>query len=189
MMWNKKAQKIGTVVLLAAFVFLVILPLAGMSFNNSNSISVQLHAKSITIDGNAQLAAMANGGGDGNKSTPYIIENLSIDIGGTYDDGLVIQSVIPHNESTWGGYFKSHIPPRPYLKVRVANDSMFRLSALVQCHFSVAGQHREVNDEYVELEPRETRVVNIWYSPRRWKIDSRCRVKEYYRTKSAHSNE
>lgn len=102
------------------------------------------------------------------------------------DDGLVIQSVTSHNESTWGGYFKHHIPPRPYVRVRVANDSPLKISALIQCQFSVADRHREIGDAYVELEPRETEVVNIFHSPRRWKIDARCRIKQYYREKSAH---
>lgn len=98
------------------------------------------------------------------------------------DEGLVILSTLSQNESTWGMTSKHYQNPRPYLKVRVGNDSPFDITGLLQCEFYLGGQLKSTEDAVVVLRKREVRSVLIWYQPRRWRLKSICKVKVYRRT-------
>jgi len=72
--------------MIASIIALTIIPLLSASLVHAASTS---HAP-ISINGNTQLAAASNGGGDGTAGNPYIIENYVISASSA--NGIVIQN-------------------------------------------------------------------------------------------------
>jgi hypothetical protein len=96
------------------------------------------------------------------------------------DEGLRVLSVYDSGNSSdlWEVEF-------PYLKVRVSNDSPFRVKAVVKCRFYEGGQiYRNTTEAVTHLMPREIRRVRVWYEPSRWGWRSVCSI-EHYRPQDA----